>query len=100
MCAYLFFTSRLVAGILRLLHDVLLGGLALALGVLDTFHLLVLRLGRHCGCGCVCEVSCTKSVQLMRSDKRAIGVFLCEMLCDDEEEAVNVSTRAVHYFSR
>ena len=45
---YSFFSGRLVAGLLGIVHDVLLGGLALALGVLDTLHLLILALRRHC----------------------------------------------------
>ena len=51
---YSFFSGRLVAGLLGIVHDVLLGGLALALGVLDTLHLLIFALGRHCDVvGCV-----------------------------------------------
>jgi hypothetical protein len=51
---YGFFSGRLVAGLLGIVHDVLLGGLALALGVLDALHLLIFALGRHCDVvGCV-----------------------------------------------
>lgn len=98
-CTYSVLASRLVTGVFRILHGVLLGGLALALGVLDTLHLLVLRLGRHRNVILSRVVWWIQYTRLVRSDGSAIEVIVSGVVCDSEEEAVKVSTRAAHFLS-